>query len=216
VIAIEDDGPTMDPQTRLSLFESFVQTPASGDEPGPGLAQIYQWVRQWGGDIAVSTRAPQGSIFQVYLPRIGELPEPPAAARPEAVPVPAEPTTPTGKPKTILVVSEESGIRTLLSKILRREGYQVLEAAGLGEAIRMGTETTGQIDLLIADASLPHMTDSVSVTRMRESSPDIKILLLTATSESDEAQALPEGAESLQKPFTLTALVSKARELLAS
>jgi PAS domain S-box-containing protein len=211
VIAIEDDGAAIDPQMRASLFESWIQAP-SAEETGPGLAQIYQWVRQWGGDIAVSPRLPQGSTFQIYLPRVGELPEPLAAQPAEAAPSPEEKGTATDKVKTILVVSEESGIRTLLSKMLRRESYQVLEATGVDDAIQQTVEMAGRIHLLIADASLPNMTDRLSIVRLQQSSRDLQLLFLTA--ESENLETLPTGAEYLQKPFTLKSLVSKARELL--
>jgi len=217
VLSIEDDGASIDPQTRSALFETWIQTPA-GAETEPSLAQVYQWVRQWGGDIAVSSRAPHGSIFKIYLSRVGELTDAPHLAdRTEAPPevsAPAPPPPPVHL-KSILVVSEESGIRTLLSKMLRRENYRVMEATGLEDAIKQGTEAAGKLNLLIADASLPRVTESQSISRLQQSSPDLKLLFLTDVGESDELKALPNGAEYLQKPFTLKALVSKAKELLS-
>ncbi len=216
VVSIEDEGATLDAQTRASLFETYIQN-STGADSEPSLSQVYQWVRQWGGDIAVSPHLPHGSAFHIFLPRVGELIEaPPAepAQAPEPVPAPVV-SAPADTGKTLLVVSEESGIRTLLSKMLRRENYTVLEATGLEDALRQAAEAGGKLNLLIADASLPRVTDSQSIARIKESSPDVQLLFLTAVGESDELNSLPEGAEYLQKPFTLKALVSKAKEILA-
>jgi PAS domain S-box-containing protein len=216
VISIEDEGATLDAPTRASLFEPTIQTSA-GVSTEPALAQVYQWVRQWGGDLAVSPRAPRGSIFQIYLPRVGEFVEPPPAELAAAAPeLPLQPlVAPADTGKTLLVVSEESGIRTLLSKMLRRENYRVLEAMGLEDALKQVSEAGAKLNLVIADASLPHMTESQSIARLKQSSPDVKLLFLTDVGETEELKALPDGAEYLQKPFTLKALVGKAKELLS-
>jgi len=56
---------------------------------------------------------------------------------------------------TILVAEDEPGIRALVRKILRRQGYRVLEAADGEEALRTMREHSGSIDLLITDVMMP-------------------------------------------------------------
>ena len=214
MISIEDEGATIDAQTRASLFETFIPSHAGG-EIAPNLAQVYQWVRQWGGDMVVSSRLPHGSIFQIYLPRVGELVEKPEEPGQHAAQDPVRPPPAPALPqKTILVVSDESGIRTLITKMLRRANYEVIEATGLEDAVNQAAKGPGPLNLMIADASLPHIEESQAIARMRELSPELKLLFLTELGDSDELRALPEGAEYLQKPFTLMALVGKAKELL--
>jgi CheY-like chemotaxis protein len=184
-------------------------------EPPPGFdaflaareaAQAYLAVRAWGGDIV---RTP--GLTSVYL-RPGAEPAPEAA--PAATPEPAQESAP--ERETILLVEDEGGIRALVRKILKREGYQVLEAASGEEAVRIGLSHIGRIDLLLSDVTLPGISGREIADRLRPSMPHLKTLFISGFSE-DRSVYGPEpaaGAAFLQKPFTLGALLSKVRGVI--
>lgn len=168
-------------------------------------ALAYLTIRSWGGDIAC---AAEGVTVLLCLAPIA-----PAAA-PEPVPEPAP--APAALRETILLVEDEGGIRALVRKILKREGYHVLEAASGEEAVRTALSHIGRIDLLVSDMTLPGISGRQVADQLRQSLPHLKALFISGFSEDRsvyEAE-LAAGTAFLQKPFTLGALLSKVRGVI--
>jgi len=135
---------------------------------------------------------------------------PVAAVAPE---VAAEPEV---QLETILVVEDEGGIRALVRKILKRQGYQVLEAASGDEALKVLAEDGHQVDLLLTDVMMPGMNGVELSQRALLTYGGLKVLFVSGyTDESvlEEGQ-FPPGTAFLQKPFTLGSLLGKVREVL--
>ena len=202
-LTIHDDGRGMEAERRASIFECVLGAKDA-------LARAYATVREWGGDIAFSSQPSEGTTFTIYLPW-----REPETAAPAPAAVPAE--APAEKPRgTILLVEDEAGIRALVSKILRREKYTVLEAASAEQALNAAAAQEGRIDLLLTDVTLPGMSGRELAEGLREWLPDVKVLYISGYT-SDEAVRtgdFPPGSKFLQKPFTLSALVGKVRETL--
>jgi PAS domain S-box-containing protein len=209
-IALRDDGAGMDAATHARLFETVL---VEKDPAGGALARAYALVREWGGDIGVAALSPRGTEFSVYLPAVA----PPAAPGPAAAAV-AEAPAPAPEPvrETILVVDDEAGIRGLMRKILRREHYQVLEAASAEDALAIAVSHAGPIHLLLTDVVLPRLSGPDLARRMYEASPSLKVLYISGYTDDESVRAgeFPPGARFLPKPFTLGALVASVRETL--
>src|SRR5262249_4718526 len=118
---------------------------------------------------------------------------------------------------TILVVEDEAGIRALVQKFLRKQGYETLEASNGEEALAVVRAHTGAIDLLITDMVMPHLGGRELVSRLHEQRKDLKILYISGYTDDATVSAgeLPAGSAFLQKPFTLSALLEKVRGLLS-
>jgi CheY-like chemotaxis protein len=208
VIRIEDTGHHND-NHRAAIFESFLPGKDPETESGPALAQAYALVRQWGGDIAVANAPVTGLIFRIFLP---------VAAFEAERPRQLEPMLTTAAPetlvRTILVAEDEAGIRGLIGKILRRQGYDVLEAENGAQALQIGGER--RIDLLITDVVMPEMGGHELVEELRKWRPGLKVLYVSGYTEEPAiyAQELPPDTAYLQKPFTLGALLDKVKEVL--
>jgi len=219
-IAIHDNGEGVDGGRRAAIFESVLD----GKEPeagGAALARAYSLVREWGGDIAFSSEPFRGSTFLIYLPYFQPEPagvEPEKAAPPE-IAAPVEIAAPAAAVSlgTILLVEDEAGIRALVRKILRREGYEVLEAGSGEEALNVAASYQAKIDLLLTDVVLPGMGGRQLAESMREWKPSMKVLYVSGYSDDEavRAGAFPPGSKFLQKPFTLSALVGAVREAMA-
>jgi PAS domain S-box-containing protein len=193
------------------VFERLLPGKSGAADTGPGLAQAYAAVRQWGGDISMSTGADDGTLFRIFLPRVG------AAAYSELGAAPGEPRA-QRKTSTILIVEDEAGIRSLVQKFLRKHGYEILEAANGEEALRMVQASGETINLLITDMIMPHMGGRELVDQLSGPGGDLKILYISGYTDDSAVYAaeLPPGSAFLQKPFTLSSLLEKVRGLLES
>jgi two-component system cell cycle sensor histidine kinase/response regulator CckA len=214
-LTVHGTGRGVPEDEHAAIFESFLAKDPDSS-PGPALARAYWIVREWGGDIAFASEPLRGVTFTIFLPYC----EPPAkeplrpieqAVEPAAQPAPEAPPAP-----TILVVEDEAGIRGLVRKILKREGYNVLEAGNGEEAIAIAAAQRVPVDLLVTDVMLPGVGGRELAERIREALPDVKVLYVSGyTDDADVLAAkFPPGARFLQKPFTLSVLVGQVRASL--
>src|SRR4029077_370028 len=104
---------------RPHLFEPFFTTKEQGKGTGLGLASVHGIVHQSHGWIDVSSEPGQGATFAMYFPEVKV--QPGVATEPETI---VEP--PQGH-ETILLVEDEEAVRLIISTVLRRQGYRVLE-----------------------------------------------------------------------------------------
>jgi signal transduction histidine kinase len=208
----------------VSVFESFLparEQPGTAKSVGPAVARAYANIRQWGGDVFFSSHADRGSVFVIYLP-YAEPEEPPVmrdtAAQSEPAPEARPAMLPQPQPETILLVEDEPGIRGLVRKILRREGYHVLEAGSGEEALSVVSSHGASVDLLLTDVLLLGMSGRDLAESLHRAGPPLKVVYISGYTDDESVRAgeFPPGAKFLQKPFTLGALTGTVREALDS
>ncbi len=113
----------------------------------------------------------------------------------------------------ILLVEDDTALRTALQELLHRENYEVVSAAGAAQALY---RLDGTVDLVMLDVSLPD-GDGVSLCRhWRSRSVETPILFLTAKDEElDVVRGLDAGGNDyVTKPFRMQELLSRIRALL--
>ena len=152
-----------------------------------------------------------GTTMCLYFPRfVGEL---------EAVEIPdpgagAE----EGHGETVLVIDDEEGIRVLVADVLEEAGYRVLTAPDGPAGLRV-LQTDARIDLLITDVGLPggvngrQVADAARITR-----PELKVLFITGYAENAVVGNghLDAGMQVITKPFAMSALGARVREIIES
>jgi two-component system cell cycle sensor histidine kinase/response regulator CckA len=112
------------------------------------------------------------------------------------------------EPAVVLVVEDEAAVRLFCCTVLRRFGYEVLEAAGPIEALDTLKHTP--IGLVLTDITMPGMNGKEMVKRIdREQQPDLKVLYMSGYSEN-----LEPGIDFLEKPFTSADLLKRVRAAL--
>src|SRR5207249_3027696 len=114
---------------------------------------------------------------RVYLPRHEELA---AEEAPTAVAAPT--VVPRGR-ETILVAEDEEGVRDLVQRVLRGEGYDVLTARDGAEALALCGRHGGTIDLLVTDLIMPSLGGTELVARLAPRRPGMRVLYLSGYSE---------------------------------
>ena len=210
LVEVADTGTGMSPDVVAQIFEPFFTTKPVGKGTGLGLSQVYGFVKQSGGHIAVDSRPGRGSVFRLFLPRGA-----PDAAAPENVPQTGAAVTRTDG-ETILVVEDEPIVRRLSVAALEDAGYRVLAAGDAAEALGL-IGVHRDVALLFTDIVLPgamdgrRLADAVLADR-----PGLPVLFTTGYSRSAIVRdgRLDEAVDLIAKPFTSVALVARAQALL--
>ena len=209
MLSVSDTGCGMSPEIKELIFEPFFTTKEEGKGTGLGLSTIYGIVKQSGGNIWVYSEPGRGTTFKIYLPRVEE----------ETDALPVQDHTdhlPKGN-ETVLLVEDDPSLRALAARVLRYQGYKVLEATNGHEAIGIARESIQErIHLLLTDVVMPHMGGRELVKRMKTLQSEIRVLFISGYTDHTIIYhaGLKPGTPFLQKPFSPTALAQKVREVL--
>ncbi|WP_214414942.1 response regulator transcription factor [Sphaerisporangium fuscum] len=119
----------------------------------------------------------------------------------------------TYKPR-VLVVDDERNIRDLVGVALRFHGFEVVSAARGYEALELAR--SGTPDLLVLDIMLPDLDGFELCRRLRAEGDDVPVIFLTARdAPADTVRGLTLGGDDyVTKPFSVEALVARARAVL--
>ncbi len=207
MVAVSDTGIGMSPDIRAQIFEPFFTTKEVGKGTGLGLSMVYGIVKQHQGYICVESEVGVGSVFRVYLPRA----EQPA----ESLEPSMAPAGPVGGRETILLAEDEPGVRHVAKKILQSNGYTVLEAEDVEEAVRIADRQGVVIDLLLTDVVMPRLSGPDLANRVTRKHPEARVLYMSGYTDTIVHHGvLDPGTAFLQKPFTPESLALKVREVL--
>lgn len=121
-------------------------------------------------------------------------------------------------PATILLVEDEPAVRLVTREALELGGYRVLEADGPAAATRIAAEDSTPIDLLLTDIIMPGMNGAELARRVHQNRPNLATLFMTGYAESDALRlaTLEVRQAHIQKPFTVTNLLTRVADALAS
>jgi nitrogen-specific signal transduction histidine kinase/CheY-like chemotaxis protein len=208
-VAVSDTGGGMQLETQARVFDPFFTTKAAGR--GLGLAVVQGIVRKLRGAIHLVSEPGKGTTFQILLPSE-------AGVGATAGPIRSADEARLLQEATVLVVEDEDLLRQAVAKMLRKKGFEVLEAANGSTAIDLLCANSDRIDAILLDMTLPgHSSKEVlgEASRLR---PDLKVILTSAYSEEVVRATLsaPQVCGFVRKPFQLSDLVQSLRNAVSS
>ena len=211
-LSVADTGTGMDAATEARIFEPFFTTKPTGQGTGLGLSMVYGVVQQLGGHISVTSAPQRGTTFTMYFPASGAAGQgaDPSIAVPKVRAPLAE-----GR-ELVLVVEDQGAVRELVSRVLTRHGYKVLEASNGVEALQLVEQAKGTIQLVVSDMVMPNMDGPEMVAVLRKTRPDLKVLYMSGYSGETIAQrgGLSVSTPVLEKPFTAFVLLRAVHQAL--
>ena len=209
LISVEDTGSGMPEDVIAKAFDPFFTTKEVGKGTGLGLSQVYGFVKQSGGDVAIHSKPGVGTTVNIYLPRTAVTDAAERSRRPALQPRAG------AHRELILVVEDEAAVRRLSVEALTELGYAVLEADGAAAALRI-LETRPDVDLLFTDVIMPEVNGLRLAESARRLRRDLRVLFTTGyTPETlGEEDALAPGARLISKPFAIEDLASQVRAVL--
>lgn len=207
-LTISDTGAGMPAEVLAHAFEPFFTTKGEGKGTGLGLATVYGFVKQSGGDVTMDSEVRRGTIVSIHLPKSHE------STRGETTSEANARTLRTGE--LVLVVEDRPDVRKVAVAQLQSLGYRTLEAPDAAAALRT-LETNDTVDLVFSDIVMPGSMSGFDLAcKIRQTRSEQKILLTSgysealATKEHTGAGAIP----LLEKPYKLAKLSEMVRAVL--
>jgi CheY-like chemotaxis protein len=116
----------------------------------------------------------------------------------------------------VLVVEDEAVVRGNIVEMLRDQGFVVLEAHDGASGLAILKRGVA-VDLLLTDVGLPGMNGRELADQVRLTRPDLKVLFMTGYAEEAAIAKgfLKSGMDLITKPFELTDLSRRVRDMMA-
>ncbi|MCK9296729.1 MAG: cache domain-containing protein [Desulfobulbaceae bacterium] len=207
-LTISDTGHGMSHDVKERIFDPFFTTKGEGEGTGMGLSVVHGIIRSLGGTIVVYSEPGKGSSFSVYLP---------IHSRQQAKQEEHEEIIPGGK-EHIVFVDDEEFIVDIAQQMLEMLGYRVVGKTDSREAFAYFKEHAGEVDLVITDFTMPHMTGLDLAKEIRKIRPELPILLCTGYNTGfSEAELKEAGINAfILKPVVRKELAGVVRKVLDS
>ena len=192
-IEVADTGMGMPESVRARVFEPFYTT-KGGKGTGLGLAQVYGFIKQSGGDVELESTPGKGTIIRLMLPHSADLPTVSA------------PSVRSDRRPRVLIVEDEALLALSASDALDLAGYETTVAASIKDAEKALAGPDG-FDACLIDVGLPDGRGDMLTRSIRARFPLCALILSTGYDRTDVP--FPAGDVRLRfmnKPYVPSAL----------
>lgn len=211
-LEVRDTGTGISEEHLERIFEPFFTTKAIGQGTGIGLATVFGIAQQHGGWVSVESQPGAGAAFRVFLPL---LVNPVPAPAEEEIALPS--SLGSRGSATILIVEDETTVRTIVKHVLTSHGYKVHEAVNGQEALTLWEEIGPQVDLVLTDMIMPGGVGGHELAaQLSARKASLKIIYTSGYSAETfrRDSVLPADAILLRKPYTAAQLLKEVNRLL--
>ena len=114
----------------------------------------------------------------------------------------------------VLVVDDDSRVRSYIRAILQSAGVNVLEAGDGLEALEVFHASKSRVDLVITDIRMPRMSGTDLASSLRLDAPAMPLILVSGEGAPPEMIDPGNGVLFIEKPFAPKALLEAASQFL--
>jgi len=205
VISVSDTGQGMSPEILNRVFEPFFTTKPPGVGTGLGLAQVYGFCVQAGGDVEVASTLRVGTTVSMLLPAS-------AKAIQAAQSAPASISKLSAR---VLLVEDNPELASTLAASLEKSGCVVTPVGSVQEAERLALASGSGFDVVLSDIVMPGADGIALANRLRKRKPELPVVLITGYSR-EVRHAVGSDLEVLAKPCTAQELVGALSRAIAA
>ncbi|MGD9642202.1 MAG: response regulator [Elusimicrobiales bacterium] len=205
-LVITDTGLGMDAETRSHIFEPFFTTKGPEKGTGLGLATVFGIVKQSRGYIFVCSEVGIGTTVKIYLP---------VSERTAAADSVADTELDSLKgTETILIAEDEEIVLNIVCRVLRENGYKVIEANDGEEALRILKGNKAQVHAAVIDLVMPKLNGKELAEMLGNSHPETKVIFMSGYTDDfiRERMKIDPGIPFIQKPISAIELLKKVRQ----
>jgi len=206
---ISDSGAGIPAEIIKSIFDPYFTTKPIGKGSGLGLSMVFGAVKQHGGFIEVESELGRGSAFTVWIPAFEQENERRSGDKnkQDAIPVGTE---------TVLVVEDDTIVRSMTVKMLKRLGYTAYEAKNGAEALGVAVKLEWKIDLLLTDVIMPGINGRELARQFIQTKTDLPVLYTSGYTDDVIVHhgVLDASMNFLPKPYSYQQLSEAVRKSL--
>jgi PAS domain S-box-containing protein len=208
-LAISDTGNGIPPAVFERMFDPFFTTKGVGQGTGLGLSLVHGIVTDLGGAIDVSSKAGEGTRFEIWLPVAGE------AGRPT---VEAVRELPRGRGETVMIVDDERPLVALTEEMLAELGYEPVGFDSSNAALQAFQAEPERFDVILTDEAMPELTGTDLAREIRRVRIAVPIVLMSGYGGTQlTTRAAANGVnEVLRKPLQGRDLAESLARVLES
>ena len=204
-IWVNDTGSGMKPEVVKKIREPFYTSKPIGIGNGLGLSMVDRFVHESSGHLIIESEFGKGTSVGLFFPQV--YAEVPASSTKEEAP-----NRDTVGAIKVLIIEDSPGLLSLVRRMLRSRGYQVLGAEDGPSALQVASEEP-ELALIISDVMLPGSMSGWDIFRtLSESRENLKFIMMTGYSAEEQ-----DGLEVpiLYKPFKQEELLAQVDNLLS-
>src|ERR1700733_5049101 len=208
-LIVSDTGVGIPPAVLERMFDPFFTTKGVGQGTGLGLSLVHGIVIDLGGAIDVTSKAGEGTTFEIWLPIAGETAMPPLEA---ASPLPR------GNGETVMIVDDERPLVALAEEITAQLGYEPVGFDSSRAALEAFSAQPQRFDAVLTDEAMPDLVGTELASEIRRLRPAVPIILMSGYGGAQLTNRAAEIGvnEVLRKPLHRRDLAESLARVLES
>lgn len=206
ILEVSDTGTGIPREALDRVFEPFYST--KGDDRGLGLSAVAGIVQRLGGRMGVESEPGKGTTMRIELAAQYHT----WRAAPESS-VRSRPLRGRGE---LLIVDDQSTVRSAVARLLRQHGFVVHEVDSGERALEFLRSAAESLCAVLLDLTLPGLCGSELLLLLRQTAPTLPVLVWSGFEEHEVRAHVDDGLRFsfIQKPFSIDVLFSELGLLL--